>query len=438
MTNKPAFSPKQWQFIKESTAKFNLAHGSVRSGKTVCSIFRFLQAVEMCKGTDIWITGYSQGTIFRNIISQIINTNNKQLGFLSGYCKWFEGKKELVFMGKTIKCYGVSDQGSVGVLLGGTCDLCLSDEMTLYPQNVLEMLVTRLSNYGSTLFGTMNPSHPGHKCHELIELAEKGDPNYYSLHFVVEDNPFLPPDYTEMLKKTLTGVFYRRYYLGEWCLAEGAIFEFLDKKLHVVRRPPRSADFYIAGIDYGASNPFACVLLGYSSGRFQETGPTLWVEKEYYWNPKATNQQKTNAEFARDLDRFFDGYAIRGIYIDPSAASFKVEMNRLGYRTIDAVNDVYDGIMHLTSLIKEGSLVIHEDCKNLIREMESYCWDPKKTEKGEDEPIKVNDHAIDAMRYACYTFTKGKKLFAIPTADDVYRSQEQQRQNHWMNRSSTY
>jgi PBSX family phage terminase large subunit len=236
----------------------------------------------------------------------------------------------------------------------------------------------------------------------------------------------------ETLKQTLTGVYYRRYYLGEWCLAEGAIFEFFDKKLHVVRKPPRSAEFWLVGIDYGASNPFAAVLIGYNSGSFSRTGPMLWVEKEYYWNPKETRQQKTNAEFAQDLAAFFDGYSVRSVYIDPSAASFKVEMSRAGFHCVDAVNDVYDGIMHLTSMIREGTLVICDNCVNLIREMEGYCWDPKKTIKGEDEPIKVNDHAIDALRYACYTFGKGKRNIAIPSGDEVYRSQEQQRMNHWM------
>jgi len=433
---KGAFSAKQWEFITNSNGKFNLAHGSVRSGKTICSLFRFMQAVFECTGTDIWITGHTHSTIFRNVISQVLNTQNKQLGFFAQFCKWFEGKRELHFMDKVIKCYGVKDQGSVGVLLGGTCDLCLCDEMTLYPDNVLEMLITRLSNYGSTMIATMNPSHPGHKCYELIQRAMDGDPKYYECHFIVEDNPYLPPDYVETLKQTLTGVFYRRYYLGEWCLAEGAIFQFLDRKIHVVRKPPRSAEFWIVGIDYGASNPFAAVLIGYSSGRFAQEGPQLWVEKEYYWNPKATNRQKTNFEFVQDLERFLDSYAIRAIYIDPSAASFKVEMNRAGFHCVDAVNDVYDGIMHMTSLIKEGTLLICEQCTNLIREMEGYCWDPKKSEKGEDEPIKVNDHAIDALRYAVYTFLKGRKNIAIPSSEDVYRQQENQRSGHWLSRPS--
>lgn len=433
--DKEAFSPKQWQFLKESIAKFNLAHGSVRSGKTIAGTLCFLEKVYHSKGNHFWITGYSQATIFRNIISEIINSENKIFGFFEPFCKWFAGKNELLFMGnKVIKCYGVGDQGAVGILTGGTCDICLCDEMTLYPDNVIEMLITRLSNMGSTVIATMNPAYPSHICYErFIKHAEEGDPQYYALHFVVEDNiKFLPDGYIDTLKKTLTGVYYRRYYLGEWCLAEGAIFEFLDKKLHVVRKPSRSAEFWLVGIDYGASNPFAAVLIGYNSGSFDKSGPKLWVEKEYYWNPKETRQQKTNAEFAQDLERFLDGYSIRSVYIDPSAASFKVEMSRIGFHCVDAVNDVYDGIMYLTSLIREGTLTICDSCVNLIKEMEGYCWDPKKTIRGEDEPIKVNDHAIDALRYACYTFGHGKRNIAIPSQEDVYRQQEQQRMGHWM------
>jgi hypothetical protein len=97
----------------------------------------------------------------------------------------------------------------------------------------------------------------------------------------------------------------------------------------------------------------------------------------------------------------------------------------------DAVNDVYDGIHCLTSAIKEGTLLICSECVNLIREMEGYCWDPKKTLRGEDEPIKANDHLCDSLRYAYYTFTGGGKR-SPQNPNEVYRRQEELRQQHWL------
>lgn len=389
-----AFSSRQWEFIKNSSAKYNLAHGSVRSGKTVAALFLFMQKVHNCPGNQIWMIGHTHDAVFHNCIRLLLDTSdNNPLSIFSPFCTWMPGNSQLKFGLKTIYCLGARDERSIGSIQGKTFDLCYCNEMTLYPENVIQMISTRLSMPHSLLIADMNPVQPSHKCKEWINMAEAGDKNYYSLHFSIDHNPFLTEEFKAIQRQTLTGLFYRRYYLGEWCLADGAIFDFLDKNIHIVRRPPRSAEFWLAGIDYGASNPFACLLVGYNSGRNTQSGAQLWVEKEYYWDPKKTNRQKTNSEFARDVAQFLDGYAVRTIYVDPSAESFQLEMKKNSFHIADAINDVYDGIMLMTSLIKDGTLVVCQECTNLIREMESYSWDPKASQKGWDEPIKTNDHA---------------------------------------------
>jgi len=262
------------------------------------------------------------------------------------------------------------------------------------------------------LFGTMNPVEPSHKCKEMIDTADKEPSLYYQLHFKIDDNPFLEPNYIKLLQNSLSGLFYRRYYLGEWCLAEGAIFDFFEKKYHTVVRPPRSAEFYLAAVDYGASNPFAALIVGYNSGRSTQTGAVMWVEKEYYWDPKKMNRQKTNSEFRRDLEIFFEGYPIKHAYIDPSAASFKAEMRGSDVSFVDADNDVFNGIQVMTNLMKDGSLTVCQNCVNLIREIEGYCWDSKKSERGEDAPLKKADHLVDCLRYICKSFLGTKKTIA--------------------------
>ena len=151
------------------------------------------------------------------------------------------------------------------------------------------------------------------------------------------------------------------------------------------------------------ANPFACLLIGVSTGRYTQMGKKLWVDQEYYWDPQKTNRGKTNGEFAIDIQAFLQDYNVRQLYIDPSAAAFKKDLQRLGITTIDANNEVLDGITMTAAEMQKGNLVILDRCPNLIREIESYVWDKKKSERGEDEPLKKNDHAVDALRYALAT-----------------------------------
>jgi PBSX family phage terminase large subunit len=365
-----------------------------------------MQLAMNCPGNQIWMIGYTLESVYHNCIRMILSGEHA-FGMFAKFCTWMPGKHELHFGDKVINCLGARDERAIGPIQGKTFDLCYCNEMTLYPENIIQMIATRLSNPHSTLLADMNPVQPSHKCKEWVDLA-KTDPRYYAMHFTIEDNPYLTDDFKKMTKQSLSGLFYRRYYLGEWCLAEGAIFDFFDKKIHVVSRPPRAAEFWIAGIDYGASNAFSCIIFGVCTGRYAQEGGHIWAEKEYYWDSKKQNRGKTNGEYARDLEMFFEGYSIRTIYIDPSAASFKTELQRINYHAVDADNDVFNGIQTMTNLMNEGSFTVMNTCPNLIREIEGYVWDPKKSSKGEDAPIKENDHCLDASRYALKSYMKGR------------------------------
>ncbi len=394
-------APKQLQFIEESTRHWNLAHGSVRSGKTVGTLIRFMEAANDCPDSQIFMVGHSSETIYENAIRLLLES--PQLIIFRPFCTWMVGRRELRFKDKIIKALGAKDEGAIGQFQGKTMSLVYCDEMTLYPESIIDMIDTRLSNPWSMGFASMNPSHPGHKVKKWIDRAESGDPNYYSLHFTLDDNPFVDDAYKQRIRSSLSGLFYKRNYLGEWCLAEGAIFDFFDRSIHTLSKPPRAAEYWIAGIDFGTSNAFACVLIGVSTGQYTQTGKCLWVEKEYYWNSKQTQRQKTNSEYARDVYEFLEPYAVRGIYIDPSAAAMKLELQRKGLHVINADNDVTNGIQVMTSEMAKGNLFVLNECSNLIREIESYVWDPKKSKEGEDAPVKQGDHAVDALRYCINT-----------------------------------
>lgn len=393
------FSKKQMEFILSSNSTWNIAHGSVRSGKTVCSTYRFMQAVNECPDNKIYIVGHTFDTAYRNVVRLIMES--PQLAIFRPFCTW-SGKK-LYFKDKAITILGAKDEGSIKNFQGDTFSVACCDEMTLYPEAIIDMIDTRLSKGHSKGFASMNPSHPSHKIKQWIDKANEGDSNYYQLHFTLDDNPFLEESYKERIKNSLSGLFYKRNYLGLWCLAEGSIFDFFDKKIHVCNKPPAPAEYFIASIDYGSVNPFCCLLLGVSSGKYTQTGKKLWVEKEYYWDPKKTERQKVNSEFADDVYDFLEPYGVKQIYIDPSAEAFQLELKRRGMHVVHANNDVYNGIQMVSKEMKDGNLEICVGCKNLIREVESYVWDSKQAAKGYDEPVKKDDHAVDALRYAIAT-----------------------------------
>jgi PBSX family phage terminase large subunit len=421
---RPPLAPKQLEFIANSTAKWNFAHGSVRSGKTIGTLFRFMQAVNDCPDSDIYMIGHTSKTIYRNVIKLLFE--DPTLMVFRPFCSWSGGNKnELTFRDKKIHALGAKDEGAVGLIQGLTASLVYCDEMTLYPQSVIEMINSRLSRSHSMGFAAMNPSHPSHIIKQWIDLGLAGDKNYYSLHFNVEDNPFLDADYINMLRNSSSGIFYKRNYLGQWCLASGSIFDFFDRSVYVKPRPPKNAEYWIAGCDVGVTNNFACVLIGVSTGKYDQAGVCRWVEDEYVWDSVKQERQKTMSEYADAVQKFIEPYNVKQLYIDPSAAAFKVELRKRGISCVDANNDVVEGINFTTSEMKKGNLFVCQNCPNTIREIESYVWDPKKAEKGEDAPLKKDDHCLDAMRYAVYTHK---------VASYDYQEHNKRQQDYWNNR----
>lgn len=425
MAKEQILAPKQIEFILKSYRKYNLAWGSMRAGKTVAITYAFMHAAHQCPDDDIWAIGHTSSTIYSNVITLIINKPAEGLpdpfGIFRPFCTWHESKRELTFGSKTIHTIGAKDKSAAGIIQGKTMSLCYCDEMTLYDDIIIDTIQTRLSRPHSKLYASMNPTYPAHKLKKWIDFAEAGDPSYYALHFTVDDNPHLSISYKNDLRKSLTGVFYKRNYLGLWCLAEGAIFDFFDRSLHVVSRPPACANYWIAGIDFGTDNAFACLLIGVNAGdKAAGIGHKLWVEKEYYWDHVQKGAQKTASEFARDVKEFLEPYAVKAIYLDPSALNFKLELQRQRLHVVLTKNDVDSGIQRMTSEMKDGNLFVLDSCKNLIREIESYVWDSKRSERGYDEPLKKDDHAVDALRYAIATHKPVN--FDV---DDYYRKQNE-------------
>lgn len=404
-------SPKQKDFILHSTAKINIAHGAVRSGKSFSSLIRFGELVVTCPNSEIIIVGNSLSTAVENVVKPLSDT------LFSGYCTWQPGNRQLLLGDKAIRVIGANDEGAVRAIQGNTHSLAYVDELTTIPYNFIDMLTSRLSHPWSKLIATCNPNSPVHPVKE--NLIDNRDKSYvYSLHFNIDDNPYLTDQIKSELRSQYTGLFYKRYILGEWVAAEGAIYADFSRKSHVITREPHYFENYFVGIDYGASNPFAAVLIGHSN----KYHPHLVVIKEYYWDISKTYRQKTNSEYADDIERFIAGYPVRAIYVDPSAESFEVELKRRRVRVLEAKNDVYPGITFVSDLVSNHELKVLNTCPNTIREMEMYVWDEKKSVRGIEEPVKKNDHTCDAVRYALYSAFGVKKSLKWGESGDDGRS----------------
>jgi PBSX family phage terminase large subunit len=394
------FSSIGLRSIEESTARINVWEGSVRSGKTTCSLVRWLEYVKTGPPGELLMAGKTERTLKRNILDPMEQMLGKKR------FKYNRGLGEAYLFGRRIYIAGANDERAAGKIQGMTLAGAYGDELSLWPESFFKMLLSRLSVAGAKFFGTTNTDSPYHWL--KTDLLDKEGLDLRSWHFELEDNPNLDPAYIEALKKEYTGLWYKRFILGLWVLAEGAIYDMWDDEIHAVDIIPERFDRYLLGVDYATGNPTAFILIG-------QKGQSLYAVDEYYWDSAKTGRQKTDAEYSTDLQRFIAGRYPQAICIDPSAASFILQLRRDGVRNIrEADNSVLDGIRNVASFLSGKHLFVYrKKCPNLLKEFASYVWDPKAQKKGEDKPVKANDHALDALRYVIQT------MFARPAARAV-------------------
>ncbi len=404
-------SPKQELSYVDADAPFNVWVGAISSGKTHISIKKLVERLRNGPKGDVLITGVSRTTIQHNVLSLLYPA----LGFPLPSDKCMKDK----LYGKDIYFKGVHDSGAVKDIQGMTLALAYSDEVVNMPQNVWNMLIGRLRIPGAQWFGTCNPEGPSHWFKkEILDQAKDKEVKYWT--FLMEDNPVLTDDYKNRMKKMYTGMWYKRYILGEWAVAHGLIYDAFDHE-NIYEHPFENANYYIVGVDYGTSNATAAVLCGVRPNRW----PQITIEQEYYYDSVKQGRQKTDDELANDLAKFVEYKNVSAIYVDPSAASLKLELRKRNLPVLDAKNDVIPGIKIMSKFIAGKNIVIQKGCKTLIEVMQSYCWDPDAANRGEDKPLKKFEHIADATRYAIFSaFPDGE--FNHPNQDlsiDQWRRQ---------------
>ena len=388
------FSPKQkqvltWWCAPQTRGREALiCDGAVRSGKTLCmGLSFFCWAMRTYQGQAFGLCGKTVTALRRNLLNTLAPVL-KELGF-----QWEEkvsqNKITVRFGGgeNTFYLFGGKDEGSAALIQGITLAGVLLDEAALMPRSFVEQACARCSVEGSRLWFSCNPEGPEHWFYkEWIQKTQERNALY--LHFTMEDNPALSPRVIRRYARSFSGTFYRRFVLGEWVAAEGRVYDFFDE--HFIRPAPEGEmEQWRISCDYGTVNPASFGLWGKRDG--------VWYRvKEYYYDSRAEKRQKTDGEYADELEKLAGGRHIQKTVVDPSAASFIELLRRRGWTVEKADNDVLAGIRTTAELLRKGELVICAPCTDAIREFSLYCWDEKAVG---DRVKKIHDHAMDDIRY---------------------------------------
>lgn len=369
-----------------------ICDGAVRSGKTLCmGLSFFLWACSQFDGARFGVCGKTIASLRRNVLSELL-PKLQAIGFTVSERRT-ENLVRVGFRGKTNDFYifGGRDESSASLIQGITFAGVLLDEVALMPRSFVEQACARCSVTGSRLWFNCNPEGPQHWFYnEWIRNADERGCLY--LHFTMEDNPSLSPAIRARYARLYSGVFHRRFVLGQWVAAEGRVYDFFDAAAAPPVPSGRFRQWYIS-CDYGTVNPASFGLWGELDG--------VWYRvDEFYFDSRREMRQMTDGEYADALAELAGDRRISAVIVDPSAASFIELLRRRGWNVKKAVNDVLSGIRLTSELLKSGKLVICDVCRDCLRETEEYIWDLKA---GHDTVRKEHDHAMDDMRYFAAT-----------------------------------
>jgi PBSX family phage terminase large subunit len=347
---------------------------------------------------ELIMIGKTRDSLYRNVLQPLMNP--EIFGELALQVEYNPGAPTCRIFGRLVHVIGANDIKAENKIRGMTCAGAYVDEATLLLEPFWDMLLTRMRVRGARIYASTNPDSPTHwlKSKFIDEPAQRASMKVFS--FVLDDNVHLDPEYVAHIKASNVGLFYKRFVLGQWVAAQGAIYDMFDHATQVVDILPQIRKWISVGIDYGATNPTHAVLIGIGEDR------RLYVASEHRYAKSSGSLSLTQAEASRRIVRWLDDVPHHGrvrpsyVVVDPSAASFVSQLRTDGLNPTAAV---IDGIRLVSNLLANKQLLIHSSCRELLKEMDSYTWDPKAAMDGQDAPLKQNDHGVDALRYALKT-----------------------------------
>ena len=377
-------SAKQKKILAFQYSRYDalICDGAVRSGKTSIIMWSFVEwAMREFNGQRFGICGKTVDSCTKNIIIPFISMSLAKERYT---LRWRRSDKLLeVRRGATtnyFEVFGGRDESSFALIQGRTLAGVFLDEVVLMPQSFVNQALARCSVDGAKLWFSCNPGSPQHWFYtEWIKKAKER--NALCLHFSMRDNPSLSESTLARYEGMYSGVFYQRYVLGKWVLAEGLVYDFGED--NITDEIPEHGEYYMS-IDYGTQNPFSC-------GLWCVVGDSATRIAEYYYCGRNEQTQKTDEEYCDEVEKLAKGYKVKRVVVDPSAASFIASLRKRGFYVTKANNDVLDGIRRVSGYLKNGKLKIHRSCGHTVEEFGLYRWDDKS---GEDKVVKENDHCL--------------------------------------------
>ena len=345
----------------------------------------FLWSMTRFENQVFGLCGKTVGALRRNILLPLP-------GWLDGLFTITENRSEnklTLRLGDRVNTYflfGGQDESSAALIQGITLAGVLLDETVLLPRSFVEQACARCSVPGAKIWFSCNPGSPEHWFYKEW-LLKKKEKNLLHLHFTMEDNPALSPQVRQRYERLYTGLFYRRFVLGQWCMAEGLVYRF-DRERHLSEAPTQGRWFI--SVDYGTLNPF-------SAGLWCVTEKAAVRVREFYYDGRAKGELRTDEKYCDDLEALAGDAPVEAVIVDPSAASFITALRQRGRFSVRrAKNAVLPGIRRVTELLESGRLLFCRECENAIREFGLYSW-----AENAEAPVKENDHAMDEIRYFC-------------------------------------
>lgn len=407
---KIAFTEKQNEFIRalkqNKLKRLNILEGSVRSGKTWISLIMWaLWVATRPKDYPYIMCAKSLNTLKRNCLSPLqglIGKNN---------FKFSLNAKEGVLFGRKILLEGANDQRSEEKIRGSTLGGAYCDELTLFPKDFFIMLLSRLSTPGAKLIATTNPDVPTHWLMTEYLKNEKLSDDLFRMFFHIDDNTTLDKNYVSSLKKEYTGVYYDRFILGKWVVANGAIYKvFSDapRNYDIKKSDLPGFEYLNIGLDFGGNGSQHALC---ASGISHDMRKLYALKTERIPAADMTPQSlyKRVYNFCVDIKERYG--TISALYADSAEqtliAGLRQALRPLGVIVKNSLKrEINDRIRATTMLMAGGRFyMISAECQSLIDAFQGAVWDDKVI----DKEVRLDDgtsdiDTLDALEYSFERF----------------------------------
>lgn len=408
-------SPKQDEFIRNATHRYNIKVGARRCGKTYLdNLWTIPTRILERSGKDglYVILGVSKGTIERNVLQPLRQIYGKNL------VGTINSNNIAKLFGEEVYCLGAEKISQVSKIQGTSIKYCYGDEVAKWNQEVFIMVQGSLDKEYSMFDGALNPENQNHwlKKDFLDKVEEKGL-DVYVQHYTIFDNPFLSKEFVDNLCKEYEGtVFYDRLILGLWKNAEGIIYkQFADNPSLYIKDEAKDVNgnninFMIVsiGIDYGATQ---------GETEFKATGITpyfkeVWTLDEEKLSGLHSPEQmyeKFVEFYKRVVEKYgrvthaFGDYGALGQVITFGLNRYLQQKN-IPLQVQDCIKGrIVDRIELDCHLFGQMRRFILKKCKYLIEAYSQALWDTKKEdERLDDGTTPIDD--LDASEYSIFPF----------------------------------